>query len=51
MIPPTTTAAQTWMWVRLTAPDQASGDTQSANTMPAIHWKPIRPANSRSVDL
>jgi hypothetical protein len=37
MIPPTTMAAQTWICVRLAEPDQASGDTQSANTMPAIH--------------
>ena len=51
MMPPRTIAAQTCRCVRLAGPDQASGDTQSANTMPAIHWKPIRPANSRSVCL
>jgi hypothetical protein len=49
MAPPSTTAAQTCTCVRLAAPNHVSGDTQSAKTIPPIHWNTISPANSRSV--
>ena len=39
MMPPRKTAAQTWRCVRLTGPAHASGETHSAKTMPATHWK------------